>query len=115
MSIETLTAEEVDAKVLQARGPVILDFYQATCAPCRALEPRLAHVTQQYPDRTVYRVDIDRNMAVAERFHVQSLPTILVLHNGREVERLDGLITETQLRNAFEQSSRVRDSFADGD
>lgn len=105
MSIQTLNAEEVDAKVLHAGQPVILDFYQATCPPCRAIEPRLARVTQRYPGRTVYRVDIDRNMAVAERFHVQSLPTILVLHNGRALQRLDGLVTDAQLRAAFEQSS----------
>ena len=109
MPIRTLAPEEVDAKVLNASGPVILDFYQATCPPCRALETRLARITQQYPGHSVYRVDIDRNMPVAERFHVQSLPTILVLHHGREVERLDGLITDAQLRSAFEHGARARE------
>lgn len=109
MAIRTLAPEEVESKVLNARGSVILDFYQATCPPCRALEPRLVRVAQQYPHHApLYRVDIDRDMTIADRFHVKSLPTVLILQDGRERQRLDGLITDTQLRTAFEESSRPR-------
>ncbi len=55
----------------------------------------------------IYRVDIDRDMAVAERFKVMSIPTLVILWNGREVERLDGLITEADLRAAFERAART--------
>lgn len=78
-----------------------LDFYQASCPPCRALEPRLERVARQYQDRLpVYRVDIDRDMPVAERF-----PTILVVRGGREVARLDGLITDRDLTAAFDRAA----------
>ncbi len=83
----------------------MLDFYQASCPPCRVLEPRLEYIAGQYAGRVpVYRVDIDRDMAVAERFKVMSIPTLLILRNGREVERLDGLITEAGLLAAFERA-----------
>ncbi len=102
-AILTVSASELDSKVLRARGPVILDFYQASCPPCRALEPRLERVARRYEGRlSVYRVDIDRDMPVAERFGVKSIPTILVLRDGREVDRLDGLITDAELRRAFD-------------
>jgi len=52
-------------------------------------------------------VNIDRDLAVAERFKVMSIPTILILRNGQEVERLDGLITEAALRAAFESAARA--------
>ncbi len=71
---------------------------------CRALEPRLEGIARQYEHRVlVYRVDIDRNLAVAERFGVKSIPTILVVRGGREVARLDGLITDRDLTAAFDR------------
>ncbi len=52
-------------------------------------------------------MDIDRDIVVAERFKVMSIPTVLVLRDGREVERLDGLIKEADLAAAFERASRA--------
>ncbi len=107
-TIEPLTASELESKVIEAPGPVALDFYQASCAPCRALEPRLERVAQQYANRLpVYRVDIDRDLAVAERFGVSSIPTVLILRAGKEVERLDGLIREADLAAAFERATHA--------
>ncbi len=89
--IQAISGPDVEAKVLQARGPVAVDFYQATCPPCHVLEPRLERVAQQYRGRLpVYRVDIDRDLQVAARFGVMSIPTVLVVQAGKEVERLDG-------------------------
>ncbi len=108
MMIQTVTAEDVESTVRRSPGPAVLDFYQASCPPCRVLEPRLERVAGEYAGRVpVYRVDIDRDMAVAERFNVMSIPTLLILQNGREVERLDGLITEADLRAAFERAARA--------
>lgn len=107
LSIETVTAADIETKVLHAEGPVVLDFYQASCPPCRALEPRLERVAREYRGRLpVYRVDLDRDLAVAECFGVRSIPTILILKDGKEVDRLDGIITERDLRAAFDQASR---------
>jgi len=103
--IENVKVDEKDAKALQTADPIVLDFYQATCAPCRALEPRLERVVSHYQERLrVYRIDIDRELSAAERFGVQSIPTILILHDGKEVERLDGLITEHDLQAAFNRA-----------
>lgn len=106
-SIETVTSEEVQSRVLEAPGPVALDFYQESCPPCHVLEPRLEKVAARYEDRLpVYRVDIDRDMPVAERFEVMSIPTVLVLEGGEEIERLDGLIREKDLEAAFDRATR---------
>ncbi|HSH77573.1 MAG TPA: thioredoxin family protein [Herpetosiphonaceae bacterium] len=105
-SIELLTGSAIEAAVLQRSGPIALDFYQASCPPCRVLEPRLERIAQQYAGRiSVYRVDIDRDLAVAERFGVTSLPTVLIFVTGNEVARLDGLITEAVLEAAFEHAT----------
>jgi thioredoxin 1 len=104
--IETVTSAEFQTRALQAPGSVVVDFYQASCAPCRALEPRLERVVRQFHDTVpVYRVDIDRDLPIAQRMGVRSLPTVLVLRAGQEVERLDGLITEPELAAAFERAA----------
>ncbi len=106
-TIETLTSANLEARAFHTKWPVALDFYQATCPPCRTLEPRLERLAEQYAGRLpVYRVDIERDMAVAERFGVQSIPTVLILRDGKEVERLDGLITDADLKAAFERTIR---------
>jgi thioredoxin 1 len=107
-TIKVLTHGELESKVLQAPGPVALDFYQASCAPCRALEPRLERIARKSAGRVpVYRVDIDRDLAVAERFGVRSIPTVFVLRAGKEAERLDGLIREADLAAAFERAAHA--------
>lgn len=93
--------------MLRSPGQAVLDFYQTSCPPCRVLEPHLARVAEEYAGRVgIYRVDIDRDMQVAERFKVMSIPTLLIIRDGREVERLDGLITEADLRAAVERAAR---------
>lgn len=110
MRIETVRAADIDSKLQRSPTPVILDFYQASCAPCRALEPRLERVLAQYKERVhVYRVDLEVDMPMAERFRVNSIPTVIVFRNGAEVERLDGLITDQQLDEAFQKASQTSD------
>jgi thioredoxin 1 len=106
MTIANLTEGELEPKLLRAQGPTVLDFYQASCPPRRVLEPRLERIAAQYADEVpVYRVDIDRDLAVAECFGVMSLPTVSVFQSGEEIERLDGLITDAQLKAAFERAT----------
>jgi thioredoxin 1 len=83
--IQAISSPDVEAKVLQAQGPIAVNFYQATCPPCHVLEPRLERMAQEYRGRLpVYRVDIDRDLEVAERFGVMSIPTVLVVRAGKE-------------------------------
>lgn len=106
--IQPLSSDELEPRVLSASGPVVLDFYQASCPPCRALEPRLEDAARRHGGRVpVYRVDIDQDPEIAERFGIDSLPTVLVVQSGKESERLDGLITKQQLEEVLE---RVRGS-----
>lgn len=67
----------------------------------------MERVAEQYAGRlAVYRVDIEHDMSVAESFGVKSIPTVLILRNGKEAERLDGLITEGDLKAAFDRAIR---------
>lgn len=103
--IDTLTSAEIQPTVLETPGPVALDFYGESCPPCHALEPRLARLAEEYADRLpIYRLDAERGFSMAESLGVTSLPTVLVFRDGREVERLEGLIRENDLAEAFERA-----------
>jgi len=107
-SIQEGSLRGIESAVRRAQGPIALDFYQASCPPCRALEPRLERVAQEYAGLVaVYRIDVDRDLPVAERFGVMSLPTVLIVKAGKEVGRLDGLISEADLRAAFDRAIRA--------
>ncbi len=108
-TITPLTADQLESHVLKALGVVALDFYQASCPPCRALEPRLERIATEYQGRLpVYRVDIDRDLSVAKHFNVRSIPTVLLVRDGKEISRLDGYITEADLKTTFDQGLEGR-------
>ena len=78
-------------------GVLLVDFWQQSCAPCRKLEPRLEAFARRHPDLAVVRVDVDADLALAQQLDVLSIPTVLVLRDGTETARLDGLITDADL------------------
>ena len=87
-----------------ATGPdvVLVDFWQASCAPCRALEPRLEQFASRHPDEFAgYRIDVDTEHEAITAYRVMSIPTVVVLRGGDEVTRLDGLISDADLEQAL--------------
>lgn len=94
-----LAADDVDQAV--AEGLVFLDFFQESCPPCHALEPRLGAFARHHPELTVLQVDIDANQETPQRFGVMSIPTLILFRDGQEVDRLDGLILDDDLEQAL--------------
>jgi thioredoxin 1 len=81
----------VDA-LAQTPGVSVLDFGAERCAPCRALVPVLTALAEEYRGKVrIAAVDCDREPALAERYLVRSMPTLVVLRDGREVGRVVGL------------------------
>lgn len=103
-AITPITSDELHRQILRRGTRAVVDFYQASCAPCRALEPRLERIAGRYLGRVAaYRVDLDNDPDAAQRFDVLSLPTVLAIVDGQETARLDGLITDPQLQQLFDQ------------
>lgn len=93
-----LVDEHSLAEALSGPGRVLLDFWQESCAPCRALEPRLERFTADHPGAfRPYRIDVDSQLALTRRLQVMSIPTLVLLQDGIEILRLDGLIRDSDL------------------
>ena len=90
-----------DAEVMQADGPVLVDFSAAWCGPCKKLEPIVHEIAGDYDGRLkVVKVDVDKSTSTAAKFGVMSVPTVLIVRDGAVRDQLVGLLSKQALAEA---------------
>ncbi|MBQ9802416.1 MAG: thioredoxin [Clostridia bacterium] len=82
MSVLKITAENFEAEVMSSDKPVLVDFYADWCGPCKMLAPVIEQVADERPDVKVCKVNVDEESALAARFGVMSIPTLVVIKGG---------------------------------
>lgn len=90
-------------EIIKSETPVLVDFFATWCGPCRMQAPILERVKEKIGDTgTILKVDIDRNRELAERYHVQSVPTLIMFKNGEPVWRAVGVQQADTLESKFQ-------------
>ena len=88
---KTVTDASFAADVLQADGPVLVDFWAEWCGPCKMVAPVLEEIAAENADKiTVAKVNIDENPEIARRYQIMSIPTMSVFAGGEVVKSIVG-------------------------
>lgn len=77
---------------------IVVDCWAAWCAPCRAIAPVVEELAKEYSGKVVFgKLNVDDNPETAEKFSIRAIPTLLVMKNGSEVDRIVGVLPKNQL------------------
>ena len=103
--VKDVTTTEFQQEVLlrSREVPVLVDFWAEWCGPCKTLSPLLERLTDEADGAfELAKVDVDANQELSGQFTVQSIPTIVAIKNGREVDRFTGALSEESIRTFIE-------------
>ena len=95
---QQITSADWQAKVLDASEPVLVDFFATWCGPCKMMAPVLDEIAAEKAGQiSVYKIDVDENPDIAQKYGVMSIPTFIAFKGGQEVAKTLGAQPKTQL------------------
>ena len=98
MSFVNLNSENFTKEVLEEQKPVLIDFWADWCSPCKMMAPVVEEISESMSDTVkVCKVNIDENEELAEEYGIMSIPTFIVIKNGKETGRTVGVQSKEEL------------------
>ena len=97
MGVIKITAENFKKEVLEESKTVVIDFYADWCGPCKMLAPVLEEIAKENTNTKFVKINVDDAQDLAMEYNVMSIPTLVVIKNGKEVNRVVGLVNKSEL------------------
>lgn len=97
MSAININKNNFQAEVMQSDKPVLLDFWAPWCAPCRMVVPIIEEIADERSDIKVGKINVDEQPELAAQFSVMSIPTLVVIKDGKTVNRATGAMPKNAI------------------
>lgn len=101
--MKVLTEEHFDKEILKAKGPVVVDFWADWCGPCKMLMPTLDEISKERKDIQFYKMDTSCSGDIAGNMQIMSIPCLVFMNNGKEVNRMVGVHSKQKIIEWLEQ------------
>ena len=97
MSVVHITNSNFEEEVLRSDKPVLVDFWASWCGPCRMVGPVIEEIAAECSDIKVGKVNVDEEQALAARFQIMSIPTLMVFKGGKIANQALGAMPKGQI------------------
>jgi thioredoxin 1 len=100
--LNDVTDATFQSDVLDAEGPVLVDFWAPWCGPCRVVAPVLEEIAGERDELKIVKLNIDENQQTAMNFQILAIPTMVLFRNGAEAKRIQGAMPKKRLEAELE-------------
>ncbi|MFV0344297.1 MAG: thioredoxin [Anaerocolumna sp.] len=102
MSVLTITKDNFESEVINAKKPVLIDFWASWCGPCRMVSPIVDEIAEENTDIIVGKINVDEEGELARDFKVMTIPTLMAFKDGKQTNSVIGVQSKQNILNLFD-------------
>lgn len=91
------------------KGVTLIDFYASWCGPCKMLMPKLEEISEEFPEVIFYKMNVDENSDIVDKFLLRGVPTVIIFKDGIEIERIVGNSSKENYMKVLEKAVSQKD------